>query len=808
MTRRSDPGVTGSPTRRRLPIGGEQGFFAVRLEQLVLFGPSDNTKIQFGERVTVLAGLGPAERAGMVHTLVEVIAGRLPNASVVFVDSAGRRIFADHGGASCAETGATAASLGELLGADPLTVPGLVTITAADLGLDGERTSESIGAELAAARAALEQVRAEEAEAQTLVVEVDAWRAELAELDRRIASADDDAERWRWMSLRRQLDGLRAELAAIDAHDAEGEAGDARLLDAVDELRSAGEAWAESTQAATELGMELGPLPPVSDADLARVAATPDGLPDDVEERMADLAAAEETRALLEATFAEGGSDPADPGDIIVMRLAERDQAALWRAYDQAVAAERAYDDALTAHEETGEPVVEARIDETHREVERLADEVERRGRPGRLATGLLVAVALLASKVVSPVVGALALVGAVAVAAALLVAPRRALAKARREEEEALAESSAESWLGLHLRRVDEFVNPADRTGLSAAADRRARARREWDDLSGGTSLEAAGARRDAVLTYHQAIDPAARRRREEQALDLLAAARSEAATARAALVAELEPFGLTADAVTELDPASLGHLLEQRSAAGRFARQVLEYQHQLASATTHGAILDRLLTELGFTDGDLAGRLVRAVEAVDAARSRRLATAEVRPRNQVDAEARELALELARSRRPHWELSEEPTEPPADPDELARLRAALAARIAERDGAVDLATMGRRVAAAAERVRSLESEQAAVEAGPLSLRRRLADRIARSTWVGANEENLPILIDDAFAEVEPGELFELLDMVVRLSDRTQIVLLTGSATIGKWARREAEHGLVALLQNESAVI
>ena len=83
-----------------------------------------------------------------------------------------------------------------------------------------------------------------------------------------------------------------------------------------------------------------------------------------------------------------------------------------------------------------------------------------------------------------------------------------------------------------------------------------------------------------------------------------------------------------------------------------------------------------------------------------------------------------------------------------------------------------------------------------------------RVADRIARTTWVGESEEALPLIIDDAFVDVEPSELFKLLDLIVRLSSRTQIVLLTSDATIAKWARREAAHGIISLLETDGAAI
>ena len=49
---------------------------------------------------------------------------------------------------------------------------------------------------------------------------------------------------------------------------------------------------------------------------------------------------------------------------------------------------------------------------------------------------------------------------------------------------------------------------------------------------------------------------------------------------------------------------------------------------------------------------------------------------------------------------------------------------------------------------------------------------------------------------------------VFKLLDMVVRLSDRTQIVLLTSDPTIARWARREAAHDAVALFEADGVAV
>ena len=48
-------------------------------------------------------------------------------------------------------------------------------------------------------------------------------------------------------------------------------------------------------------------------------------------------------------------------------------------------------------------------------------------------------------------------------------------------------------------------------------------------------------------------------------------------------------------------------------------------------------------------------------------------------------------------------------------------------------------------------------------------------------------DEEALPLIVGDAFTELETGEMLKLLEMVVRLSVRTQVVLLTSDATIAR---------------------
>jgi hypothetical protein len=80
----------------------------VRLEQLVLYSPGSDDRLRFGPHVTVFAGLGAVDRMELIETIVDALTGRLSNASVVFTDQAGRRVFADRTGATFADDGVEA----------------------------------------------------------------------------------------------------------------------------------------------------------------------------------------------------------------------------------------------------------------------------------------------------------------------------------------------------------------------------------------------------------------------------------------------------------------------------------------------------------------------------------------------------------------------------------------------------------------------------------------------------------------------------------------------------------------------------
>ena len=79
--------------------------------------------------------------------------------------------------------------------------------------------------------------------------------------------------------------------------------------------------------------------------------------------------------------------------------------------------------------------------------------------------------------------------------------------------------------------------------------------------------------------------------------------------------------------------------------------------------------------------------------------------------------------------------------------------------------------------------------------------VRRQLIARLTAARK-GAGDEALPVLIDDALMRVRGEQKWELLDLVERVADKTQIVYLTDDHDVVVWARRRAGGSSLALLE------
>lgn len=770
----------------------------MRIEQLVLYGPGDDERVRFGPGVTVFAGLSPGERADLIRTLVDALTGQLSNASIVYTDANGRKIYADRTGATYADDGSRAPSPHDVLGQDPAAVARLLTLTGTDLGLGGTVSVEELQAELADARTQLARRQEEVHELEERAASVAEWRQAMATLTERIDRYDDDLARWRWVEGRRHLDELRADLNLAEHPDREQT--DRRVLAAVDALRSAGETWAGVAAEASELRAGLGPLPAVSQADLDRVAATPAEIPADFAARFDAWRAATDLRRGAEAELAQVAQPPREPDDPLVVAFAALDQQQLWMRHHELEEANEAYAQLTNSpeHKITTAEKEEA-IEAAHLEVVRNQREVERLQRAGLMATGVAALLGLVLLQTVHPLAGLLSFVVAIAIAIVSVVIPRRRLAAAELVEEQALQDTDADSWLGLHLRRLDAVTDVAERRRYETIAKRRAAAQVAWDEIAGAVSIDDLTQRADAVRAHAEQLHPKVRARRLEEAKTFAEAARKAEVAARNALTSGLEPYGFTRASSADLDPEQLASMLRRRVKAGevaRKARRLALLERREAEAERN---LEELLRRLGFSDGPIEGRLERAIGAVTSARQREGDA----PRTpaQLRAEIATMVDHLRATVRPTWRGTPDPSGPPTDAAMLTARRSEIAELVASA-GNVDVPAAKQRVEVLKTRVRDLEQRLEGLAGNAGSLQHRLTARLGRTTHLQDHEESVPVLIDDALRDVPAVQRLDLLDQLERASAATQVVVLSDDDVVARWARDRSNRAAVTLYE------
>lgn len=76
------------------------------------------------------------------------------------------------------------------------------------------------------------------------------------------------------------------------------------------------------------------------------------------------------------------------------------------------------------------------------------------------------------------------------------------------------------------------------------------------------------------------------------------------------------------------------------------------------------------------------------------------------------------------------------------------------------------------------------------------------VVSRLTELRQLGGSTESFPALLDEPFANVDPGVLPSLLEIMVRSSEHQQIVLLTESSTVASWARVEAMTGGIGIIE------
>lgn len=281
-----------------------------------------------------------------------------------------------------------------------------------------------------------------------------------------------------------------------------------------------------------------------------------------------DLAGA---RRVLKVT--RGDLNSQAQADVVVQRLAEADQTALWasaarvRVTDEALQAESAA--AGTAPEDA--EIID-RIERRHAALESALERLNRTNRLARNVSAVGVMGTIAAVLFADPVTAVpLVLITALSLGAAFVYRARAS--QAERAEREALDAAGAESYLGFHVQRIDGLVSgdQARRRLLAAAADHR-QAAAQWFAIAGDVSL-------DWAMEHHAEIAVAARLRDDVRNLGVmsssapgehdLASDMAHAILGRMARARNLGDLGETFPLVidepfSELDPSLKPALLE----------------------------------------------------------------------------------------------------------------------------------------------------------------------------------------------------------------------------------------------------
>lgn len=117
------------------------------------------------------------------------------------------------------------------------------------------------------------------------------------------------------------------------------------------------------------------------------------------------------------------------------------------------------------------------------------------------------------------------------------------------------------------------------------------------------------------------------------------------------------------------------------------------------------------------------------------------------------------------------------------------------------------DLERLRDRQAALGRRVAALEAKLGAYgDPGAIAdLQQALLARFTSAAQAGPGDDPIPMVLDEVFLRVPPDRTWDLLDLVLRLAERHQVIYLTEEAFVAAWARQRALDGSITLLETDS---
>lgn len=788
----------------------------MRFDELIVREPEGDLRLTFHPQLTVLAGLGVEERVAFAQSLLGALSGGSEETLLRYLDHTGGTVVVQNRDGRVAARDAAGSPVPEPIGSvatSRASLEALMVVRADDVSAEVARSPEDEPPELREARDTLEALTAELEAAQTERERTAELRTELARLDADLQAARDNAARLEYARVLAQLEQLRAEAAALESAQDAIES-DRSLLGAAEEVRRLAVAQEEAADRAAELAAQVTGEPLDAD-ERALLVSVPEVPPDELDDLVERLQAAAARRSQLERRLQElaVATLPA-PSDPAVAELGVLQPGPLWAAADRLVAAQEAMHEVRVSlggleMEDVGPaPALVADIEAAHAAVDEAERAAEAVRIPAMGATALG-AIAGLLGVAAAPLLVPVGLAAAVVAAVAGIVLPDRRRHRAVRAEEAALERAGATSYLGFHIRRVEATVDPRLRERAEIAVDEQRDAWAAWAEQVGpDLSVERALELRDEIQAYHAALQDLGETAEEMDQLrrQLDHDANPELVAARDALRSACHPYHLAEEDLDRADVATLVRDRCRRGAAARAEEGLL--QAEAVAQRTADRLLGRLV-EVGFDDDDLAARL-RAFEwEVARAGEREEARRRARPRAEVDADLARLTQLAGTLRQPDWETvtSDEAATP--DVEELEARRDVVTAALggAQLTTEVDLDRLADRQAAVARRVAALEARLGTNgDPGAIAdLQQSLLARLTAASQAGPGGDPVPVVLDEVLARVPPDRTWDLLDLVLRLAERHQVIYLTDDAFVAAWARQRALDGSITLLETDS---
>jgi hypothetical protein len=784
----------------------------VRFEELSLRIPGDELRMRFHKRITVLSGLEVPERRALVDSILGALADG-PNGQTVltYLDAQGQRVTLsrteDGAVLHTYDDGTMAPDLAATLGLDGKALREMCLVDEAGIGLFAAELAAPESPELAEARAALATITHELDAAMAARQAVETLRQEMAEIDELLREAEEGGAKRRYARLLAQLERVRAEAAAARTGDV-GAASDRRFMQHGREAMQLAKQWAQANGRLEEARKRFGRRERLDEATLAQAEATPDRVPAKLDNLVRAYSDAEARRQeLADHLSSLATARLPEPSHPAVVRLASADQDAVWATARHVLETAAQLDEeslALGGLETVGVNLdVATEIEMAHAAVEEAERMLAARRKQGLLATGGagLVGVATLP---IAPLVAPVALIGAAGAALWSFVGPRKHLQEVEADEQAVLKNAGVPTYLSFHMRRIDATIDPSARERLHLAALEHRMALSEWQETAGDLAPADALALEQEVRRYAATVASLGGAADEIDAVrrELAEVAEPAADKTRTALMRACAPFGVD-------DPTIAAGMVRQQAELAATAH----LQRQLEKAEAEEAAgrddLENVLAQTGIDGPSMAARVAALEEAVAGARRRDQARTNGRSREEIEAELSRLEALARREHRPEWGASVEPDDS-EEPDvtDLQRRRA-VATQAYETAGTLvpDVEHLVDRKAAVERRVHVLESSEGGeFDSGSSGvdiedIRRQLIARLTEARK-GGGDEGLPVVLDEALVRVRGDNKWDLLDLLDRVADKTQIVYLTDDHDVVLWARRRSGGGTLMLLE------